>query len=116
MAYHSVSPELSLGSGMLRVFHGTRPIAPAAQLPSSKPSLFMSGQGRSPGRALGPPRGGVRDADHPINASLTLASSISTFLDFWSAIELETNVVELKKMAPKPTMTRSAARISACPR
>src|SRR6185436_4623710 len=116
MAYHKVSPAPSLGSGIPSDLHGTRPIAPATQAPASVPVLSVSGHGSSPGRMYGDGPVGVREADHPINASLALESSISTFCACGSVLESENNDVELKRRATKPTMIRSAVRIIACPR
>src|SRR5687768_9305851 len=47
-AYQSVSPALSLGSGMPSVLHGTLPSVRLAHAASANPSLSVSGHGSSP--------------------------------------------------------------------
>jgi hypothetical protein len=52
-AYQMISPALSVGSGIPSVLQGIRPrrCSTALQTASATPSLSMSGQGSSPGRA-----------------------------------------------------------------
>jgi hypothetical protein len=113
IAYHSVSPASSFGSRIPRDFHGTRPIAPGPQLaPSSKPSLFMSGQGSSPGRASAGES--ERCTDQPMNARFTSAIVAAVFWSRRRAADVVSIMPYTSSAATIPT--RNTTRSAACPR
>jgi hypothetical protein len=53
---------------------------------------------------------GVREADHPIKASLTRASSAAVSRACWFAIDTEVEPTALKMIAAVPTAIKTATR------